>query len=80
MCSIAWCSLTWEAFATLLTGGLAVGAATVVGVRQLAISRRQIALEEHKFRVDLFDERFAVYEFVRKWLGFILTLSCRSAC
>jgi len=36
MCGIAWCAITWEAFATLATGVLAVGAAGFVGWRQEA--------------------------------------------
>jgi hypothetical protein len=72
MCSIGWCSFTWEAFATLTTGFFAVAAATTVGVRQISIFRRQIALEEHKVKIDLFGERFAIYEAARAWLSYIL--------
>ena len=41
MCTIAWCSLSWDAFATLFTGVLAVSGAILIGWRQTEISNRQ---------------------------------------
>jgi len=76
MCNIAWCGFTWEAFATLMTGVLAVGAAVYVGRRQTkimdeqtAIAKRQVDLEHLKLRADLFDRRMAVFETTDRWLG-----------
>ncbi len=69
MGAIDWSGFTWEAFATLVTGLAAVGAALVVGLRQLGIAdrqreilERQVGFDEMKLRADLFDRRFRVYE------------------
>jgi hypothetical protein len=43
---IAWSELSWEAFATLATGVLAVAAAAWVGAGQLRLQRRQTELLE----------------------------------
>lgn len=83
---IDWAAFSWEAFATLATGAAAVAAATFVGLRQLGIAReqmaiterqsrileRQVGLDELNLRVDLFEQRFAVYERARKFLGAIM--------
>lgn len=75
-------SFTWEAFATLITGLAAVAGATFVGLRQINISesqvkiadkqslilKKQVDLDELKFRADLFEKRFAVYEATRNIL------------
>lgn len=72
---IDWQGLSWEAFATLLTGLAAVVAAVIVGLRQAAIQReqvavaarqtqildRQTALAELSLRKDLFEKRYEVY-------------------
>jgi len=67
--------LSWEAFATLLTGALAVGAALIVGLRQTDIQTKQVViqhrladLEEMKLRQALFEARYQVYNASRKWL------------
>jgi hypothetical protein len=74
-CYIAWCAFTWEAFATLATGLAAVGGATHVGRKQVAISKRQTAilnrqveLEAHSLRSDLFDRRYVIFEATEKLL------------
>ena len=38
---VAWSDFSWEAFATLVTGTLAVGGAVMVGLRQAKIAARQ---------------------------------------
>lgn len=67
--------LSWDAFATLLTGALAVGAALLVGLRQTDIQTKQVTiqnrladLEDLKLRQALFEERYQVYNASRKWL------------
>lgn len=73
---IEWSDFSWEAFATLTTGALAVAGAIVVGLRQASIqqrqadiSSRQVHLDELSLRNDLFDRRFVVYEATRRYLG-----------
>lgn len=77
---IYWSTFTWEAFATLLTGVLAVGAAVYIGRRQVAISDRQgrilekqVGLDALKHRSDLFERRFEIYEASARFLGAIVT-------
>lgn len=72
--------LSWEAFATMITGALAVYAAFRVGLKQVDIQNRQAkiqerlsAIEERKLRSDLFDRRIAVYEASAKWFAYFLT-------
>ena len=74
MCSVAWCSFSWEAFATLTTGLLAVGGAIVIAKLQMHILTRQTEiadrqtdiaagqaeLERVKLRSELFDRRAKV--------------------
>lgn len=70
---IEWSAFTWEAFATLATGVMAVGAAVWVGRRQLAIWERQNWLAEITLRHDLFERRMEVYDAVRVYLVKIMT-------
>jgi hypothetical protein len=72
---IAWREFSWEAFATLVAGILAVIAAGVIGWRQSQISKRQaeildgqLQLERQRHKAELFEKRFAVYEATRKIL------------
>lgn len=67
--------LSWEAFATLITGALAVGAAIYVGRKQTDIQTKQVLiqnrladLEEFKLKQALFDARYAVYRSAQTWL------------
>lgn len=74
--------ISWEAAATLITGGAAVGGAIWIGLRQVAIGKRQaeivekqvevqagqLRLEELKARMALFDERMKVYSAAEQWL------------
>ena len=83
---IYWSSLSWEAFATLVTGGGAVTAALVIGLRQMGIARdqvgiadrqsrilaKQVHLEELRLRTELFERRFAVYQATREFLADIM--------
>ncbi|MEP6869902.1 MAG: hypothetical protein ABJA20_15460 [Novosphingobium sp.] len=77
MCStgIAWCSFTWEAFATLAAGFMAVFAAFIVGLRQTQILMRQAAIQELAVRSELFDRRYENYETVRDFLQAALSLT-----
>lgn len=59
----------WEAFATLLTGGLAVGAAVFVGLKQQTIIRRQTEIESAKTRIELFDRRIRIVDLHSKLLS-----------
>lgn len=66
---IAWSEFSWEAFATLAAGAMAVGAAIWVGRRQLKIADRQTeilgqqaAIAGLAVRTELFDRRMEVYE------------------
>lgn len=68
MCNIAWCSFSWEAFAGILAGFLAVSGAVAVGLRQQKILENQTRVELLKVRVETFDKRWEVYEDVVAWL------------
>jgi hypothetical protein len=68
--------IKWEAFATFVTGALAVGAALIVGLRQLAIvsaqhelhksqSERDLALCEQELRIIVLDKRIDIVESIR---------------
>lgn len=70
--SIYWDAMTWEAFATLAAGLAAVIGATLVGLRQMAISKRQVALQQLELRRLLYDLRRPIYDATRRWLSFIL--------
>ena len=80
MCSgvINWSGFSWEAFATLVTGFLAVLGAVVVGLRQAAILRKQADLQERSVKEALFDRRYAVLERTERFLGQILQRGDRS--
>ena len=62
---IDWCAVTWEAFATLVTGFLAVGGAFLIGRMQMKIQEKQVGLQDLALRSDLFERRYSVYERVR---------------
>lgn len=77
---IDWSAFTWEAFATLATGFLAVGAAIYVGRRQTGIAERQtriqaeqVALADLTLRAGLFDRRLAVYRTTFDFVGHVVT-------
>lgn len=81
--AIHWNQFSWEAFATLATGFLAVGAAFYVGRKQLAILKKQTELQElqtdiqhQAVQADLFDRRYAVYDRVQSFLQHIVQTSC----
>jgi hypothetical protein len=68
--------LTWEAFATLITGLLAVGAALIIGLRQVALLATQHAvqktqadqnlkLRELEIKIAVLDRRSACIENIR---------------
>lgn len=83
---MTWDYMSWEAFAALLTGVLAVGAALVVGLRQVGISTRQteilsdqaliqdrlVGIEELKLRHALFEDRIEIYDATREFLETIV--------
>jgi hypothetical protein len=54
---IYWSLFSWEAFATLLTGVLAVGAASWVGWNQLQLQKRQTRLIENDLKIQLLEKR-----------------------
>ena len=69
MGSINWSGFDWAAFSTLTTGALAVIGATIVGILQARISRRQAdiadrqtQLQEFQQKIDLYERRFEVFE------------------
>lgn len=68
MCSVAWCSITWEAFATLVAGLVAVGGAIVIWFRQQTILEHQTTIERLKLRSDTFDRRWEIYQATVNWL------------
>lgn len=79
MCSVIWCGLTWEAFATLVTGLLAVASAAVIGgfqlrlfAQQSSILDRQVRLQELSVREALFDRRMEVYSAALEFLEAVL--------
>lgn len=65
--------LTWEAFATLLTGALAVAAAYTIGRRQTKIVAQQANIERLALNAGLFDRRmrivkaFAAHKHALSW-------------
>lgn len=69
---ICWSCFTWDAFATLLTGVLAVAGAVWVGLRQTKILDRQTRLADLTFKSDLFEKRAAVFEATAEFLAEIL--------
>ena len=79
---IDWHAFTWEAFATLVTGLAAVIGAVWIGLRQVAITRRQTKIADRQtsilayqaeiadlaVRSDLFERRFEVYDRIDRFL------------
>lgn len=76
MTTVNWLAFDWQSFATLTTGISAVVGATIVGSRQVGITRRQAAIAEaqnailarqveieaQKLQADLFERRLATFE------------------
>lgn len=60
--------MTWEAFATFVTGVLAVGAAFWVGRKQQEISRQQIENEKLALRLSLFEQRYELYDVTTRYM------------
>ncbi|MBI5941438.1 MAG: hypothetical protein HY859_13525 [Caulobacterales bacterium] len=60
---------SWEAFATLVTGALAVGGAVWIHRRQTLILDRQVEIEALKTRIELFDRRMKIVELHSKLLS-----------
>ena len=60
------CAADWQAIATFVTGGLAVGAAVYVGRKQTEIQRRQTILIENDLKIQLLDKRSACVSSMRK--------------
>lgn len=69
---IYWCAFDWQSFSTLMTGGLAVLAAFVVGLKQTGIQHRQTKIQEAMLRSDLFDRRYKVFERAEQFIREIL--------
>lgn len=61
---INWCGFNWEAFATLVTGALAVGAAFYIG-------KKQTQLQKISVKESLFDRRYSVF---KRTEGYILQI------
>ena len=55
--TVYWSEFSWEAFATLVAGLAAVGAAWWVGRNQLEIQRRQTKLVENDLKIQLLGKR-----------------------
>jgi hypothetical protein len=77
---IYWSTFSWEAFATLTTGLVAVVGAVGVALGQMKISSRQTeilsrqaASAEAAIRVELFERRLVVYEATKALLAHIMT-------
>jgi hypothetical protein len=64
--NIHWEMFSWEAFATLMTGILAVGAASWVGWNQLQLQKRQTRLIENDLKIQLLDKRIVCVEQMRE--------------
>ncbi|MEK7454723.1 MAG: hypothetical protein AABZ76_07345 [Pseudomonadota bacterium] len=74
---------TWEAFATLATGGLAVLGAMWIGYHQLAITKQQTLITERQvgiagrqariemlnLQAQMYDRRIAVYRAIQDYMG-----------
>lgn len=76
---IAWTEFSWEAFATLTGGILAVVAALAVGIRQTQISRdqttilaRQVHLAELEQKIALYDKRMEIFHSANDFLVEVL--------
>ncbi|SFK71710.1 hypothetical protein [Caulobacter sp. UNC279MFTsu5.1] len=68
-------SFTWEAFATLFTGLVAVAGAVVIGLRQTQILGRQVALAEMDQRIALFERRFKIYDDANLFLNHMIAFA-----
>lgn len=71
--------LDWPSLSTLIAGALAVGAAVLVGFRQLTITRQQTSIAERQTRLaeltlryQLFDRRMTVYNSTAEFLAAIV--------
>lgn len=71
--------ISWEAFGTLATGLLAVGAALAVGLRQQKVIERQTTLTELQLRTNLFERRYGVYDATKSLLVEILAHADRAS-
>lgn len=78
--NIDWSAFSWEAFATLVTGVAAVVGATIVGLRQVGIQKRQADIQEKQVEIarlevaaSLFDRRMEVYSSVAMVAGSIMS-------
>lgn len=72
MPQVYWQQFTWEAFATLTTGILAVAAAYRVGRKQADIQLRQAKIQESALRSDLFERRYKVFEKAEQFIREII--------
>lgn len=61
--------LSWEAFATFMTGFAAVAAAFIIGSRQTRILAKQAKIESTKTHVELFERRMRIVELHSKLLS-----------
>ncbi|MCB2064567.1 MAG: hypothetical protein KDE25_14220 [Novosphingobium sp.] len=64
MCVISLCSISWEAFATLVAGLSAVVGAYRLGRRQVEILKRQTELQEANLKISIFDRRMDIFRAV----------------
>lgn len=76
-------AFTWEAFATLATGGLAVMGAAWIGHKQVTITERQTDITERQvgiaarqariemltLQAQMYDRRIAVYRAIQDYMG-----------
>lgn len=60
--------VSWEAFATLITGILAVGAAVWVGLKQQKITAQQLENERLSLRLELFEKRYEFYDVLTRYI------------
>jgi len=67
--------MTWDAIATFTTGIFAVGSATVVAMKQVAIVKRQTLLQELALRNEVFDKRMENYRAIRRYVATVSHLT-----
>lgn len=60
--------VSWEAFATLVTGMLAVGAAVWVGLKQQNITAQQLENEKLALKLELFEKRYEFYDVLTRYI------------
>ena len=65
---IYWTTFSWEAFAALATGLVAVIAAWRIGLKQIGIMDRQVASQELAVRIELYDRRYSVFDRARNFI------------